>query len=56
MAKKAKAKKRARFSGAETGPIMIKEPKSSGGGTSVRCPPGYYISGIQPGRDPDGQR
>ncbi|MGL3104848.1 hypothetical protein [Bradyrhizobium sp. BR 1432] len=39
------------------GPIQSKEPKDNGGGAQVHCDaPGEVVSGIQLGRDPDGQR
>ena len=43
--------------GPETGPFQTKEPKSSGGGTTAVCKEdATFVSKIQLGRDPDGQR
>ena len=42
--------------GPEQGPFETREPKDNGGGNKVECPPGSYMSAIQLGKDPDGQR
>jgi hypothetical protein len=43
--------------GPERGPTQTKEPKDNGGGVQVKCDkPGEFVSSIQLGRDPDGQR
>ena len=45
-----------KVSAQEQGPTQIKEAPSSGGGKKYDVPTGNIISGLQLGRDPDGQR